>query len=312
MLQKITPLILTRNEAPNIGRTLKQLSWASDIVVVDSFSDDDTVKIVSEFPQARVFQRQFDQHDQQWNFGLCDTGIRTEWVLALDADYVLTDSNLSELASLQPASTTQGYRARFTYCINGNPLRSGIYPAVTVLYRKATARYAQDGHTQKLLLSGHIENLSVAILHDDRKSLKAWFDSQARYAELEARKLLSATPSELGLADRLRRWRVVAPLLVLLYCLILRGGILDGWAGFYYAFQRLLAEVLLSLRLLEEGQRGKGRAKGQVQRAKGKGRRVESKGVRAKSKELRGKCKELRANGEGQRAEGQANSEERS
>ena len=49
MLDQITPLILTYNEAPNIGRTLEQLTWARDIVVVDSFSTDDTVEIASSF-----------------------------------------------------------------------------------------------------------------------------------------------------------------------------------------------------------------------------------------------------------------------
>jgi len=41
------------------------------------------------------------------------------------------------------------------------------------------------------------------------------------------------------------------PLLVLPYCLVLRGGLLDGWRGWYYAFQRLYAELLLSLMLME-------------------------------------------------------------
>ncbi|HKZ78073.1 MAG TPA: hypothetical protein VJ124_07085, partial [Pyrinomonadaceae bacterium] len=185
-----------------------------------------------------------------------------------------------ELASLDPASITQGYRARFTYCIHGNPLRSGIYPAVTVLYRKANALYTQDGHTQKLLLPEHIEDLRMAIRHDDRKSLKSWFDSQARYAELEARKLLTTMPTELSRVDRLRRWRIVAPVIVVFYCLIIRGGVLDGWAGFYYAFQRLLAELMLSLTLFEEEER----AKSKGQRAKGKGQRAKSKGQRAESK----------------------------
>lgn len=45
MMEQITPLILTCNEAPNIGRTLERLTWARDIVVVDSFSNDETVEI---------------------------------------------------------------------------------------------------------------------------------------------------------------------------------------------------------------------------------------------------------------------------
>jgi hypothetical protein len=93
--------------------------------------------------------------------------------------------------------------------------------------------------------------LRSPILHDDRKPLSRWFQAQSRYTELEAKKLLTSDPGALGWTDRVRRWGVVAPLAMLLYCLIIRGGILDGWAGFYYAFQRMLAELMLSLYLID-------------------------------------------------------------
>src|SRR6266545_5256332 len=107
MLDQITPVILTYNEAPNLERTMRQLTWAGDIVVVDSFSDDATTRIASSYPQARIAQRVFDSHRDQWNFGLNETAIKTPWVLALDADYVLTDELISELGSLNPESSVK-------------------------------------------------------------------------------------------------------------------------------------------------------------------------------------------------------------
>jgi len=249
VLEQITPLILTYNEAPNIARALDSLSWARDIIVVDSFSDDTTVEIAQSFPNVRTLQRTFDSHQNQWQFGLKETGISTPWVLALDADYVVSDELLAELKNLNPNPQTVGYRANFVYCIKGRELRSGIYPPVTILYRREAASYIQDGHTQRVALEGAIETLHAPMLHDDRKSLRRWFKAQARYTELEAQKLQAASPAELNLADRLRRWRVIVPPAMLVYCLIVRGGILDGWAGFYYAFQRAMAELMLSHRL---------------------------------------------------------------
>jgi glycosyltransferase involved in cell wall biosynthesis len=251
MLHQITPLILTYNEAPNIGRILERLTWARDIVIVDSFSDDDTVEIASSFPQVRVFQRAFDSHRNQWEFGLRETGIETPWVLALDADYVVTNEALAELKELRPDAETTGYRAKFTYCINGKRLHSGIYPPVTVLYRREAAAYVQDGHTQRLVVDGPVEELRATLLHDDRKPLRRWLNSQARYADLEAAKLMTTSPEALNFKDRLRLWLVVAPAATLFYCLFVRLGIFDGWAGFYYAFQRSLAELMLSLYLLD-------------------------------------------------------------
>jgi glycosyltransferase involved in cell wall biosynthesis len=251
MLDQITPLILTYDEAPNIRRALENLHWARDIVVVDSFSNDGTAEIAASFPHVRVFQRPFDCHRNQWDFGLRETGITTEWILALDADYIVTSNLSTELQNLQPDEATVGYRARFVYCISGRRLHSGIYPPVTVLYRRTAANYVQDGHTQRVSLTGRIEELRSPMLHDDRKPLRRWFQSQARYTKLEAQKLRATSATELRLLDRMRRWPLVVPPLVLFYCLIIRGGILDGWAGFYYAFQRMLAELMLSIYMIE-------------------------------------------------------------
>jgi glycosyltransferase involved in cell wall biosynthesis len=250
MLDQITPIILTYNEAPNIGRTLEQLAWARDIVVVDSFSDDETLGIVSSFSQARVYQRSFDNFAAQWDFALKQTGIETEWVLGLDADLVLTPESIDELKSLQPSQDTQGYRAPLTYCVRGKALRYSLLPPLLVLYRRSVASYSADAHTYQVKLGGEVGILRAPILHDDRKPLRRWFQSQQHYMELEAAKLLTATPDKLNFADRIRRLRIVAPLAVFFYCLI-KGGVLDGRAGLYYAMQRSVAELLLSLYLLE-------------------------------------------------------------
>jgi len=251
MLKQITPLILTYNEASNIGRTLERLRWAREVVVLDSLSDDETLEIISQFPNARVFQRPFDDFASQWSFGLNETGIATEWVLGIDADFIMTDDSIEELKSLLPAATIDAYKTRLTYCIHGHQLRSGLLPPLTVLYRRSAVSFAADGHTYRVRFKGETGMLKSPLLHDDRKSLRRWIEAQQKYTDLEARKLLAADPHKLSFPDRLRMLRIVAPTAALLYCLIVKGGVLDGWPGFYYAFQRMFAELLLSLELLE-------------------------------------------------------------
>ena len=95
MLDQITPLIITLDEAPNLRRTLERLDWAKRIVVVDSFSTDETLEILLANPRIEIFQRPFESFASQCNFGLKQ--IRTEWVLSLDADYVLTDEFIDEM-----------------------------------------------------------------------------------------------------------------------------------------------------------------------------------------------------------------------
>ena len=248
-ISSITPLILAYNEEPNLARCLGRLGWAREVVVVDSFSTDATKAIAMRSPRVRFLERKFDHHTAQWNFGLDQ--VKTEWVLSLDADYILGDAFEQELGTLQPATDLAAYAVSFRYCIQGYPLRGTLYPPRLALFRRAKCRYVQDGHTQLLRADGPTATLRTPILHDDRKPLSHWVWSQDRYAKLEANKLTRIPTSALGLNDRIRKTMVLGPPVVLLYTLFVRGVILDGWAGWYYAFQRALAETLLSLRLLE-------------------------------------------------------------
>jgi glycosyltransferase involved in cell wall biosynthesis len=249
MLSQITPLILTYNEAPNIARLLQSLTWASQIVIIDSYSTDETLGIVATYPQSEVFQREFDTHASQWNYGL--EKVRTDWILSLDADYVLSDNLLNELKQLSVPEGIDGYFAPFQYCVFGKPLKGTILPPRQLLFRKSRSRYIDDGHTQLLEVEGESGKLTGTILHDDRKSLSRWLWAQDRYMAIEAKKLLSTPNAELNLGDKIRKQKLIAPFMILAYCLVLNGGILDGWRGWYYAFQRMFAETLLSLRLIE-------------------------------------------------------------
>lgn len=101
-LVTITPLILTYNEEPNIDRTLSKLTWAREIIVIDSFSTDKTLEILKSYPNVKFYQRKFDTHAQQWNYGL--EQINSQWVLSMDADYSITEKLLSEIENLKPDS----------------------------------------------------------------------------------------------------------------------------------------------------------------------------------------------------------------
>ncbi|HYI10632.1 MAG TPA: glycosyltransferase family 2 protein [Thermoanaerobaculia bacterium] len=244
----ITPLILTKDEEPNIGRTLAQLAWASDVVLVDSISTDATLDIASRFPNVRVFQRVLDTLAEQSNYGLHQ--VRTAWVLLLDADYFVPSTIVDELRALEPPPNVRGYRAAFTYAVHGRPLRASLYPARIVLMHREHAQVWQDGHAHRVLVDGDVEMLTTKIIHDDRKSFTRFVERQKRYMRQEAEKIRHADPRSLSLAGRIRKLVVVAPFAVLFHTLFVKGLILDGRPGLAYVWERFVAELILSREMI--------------------------------------------------------------
>lgn len=246
LLDDITPVILTRDEEANIGRTLGQLAWATDVIVVDSESTDRTVEIAQSFPNVRVLTRRFDTLAGQSNFGLASA--RTPWALLLDADYFVPDAFVDELRALQ--ADASAYVAPFAYAVHGKPLRASLYPPRVVLLRRDRAAVWQDGHAHRVRVDGTTGTLRTKIVHDDRKSFRRFVEQQRKYMREEAQKLRTADPHTLNLAARIRKLIVVAPFAVVVHALFVRGLILDGWPGLVYAFERFTAELILSRELL--------------------------------------------------------------
>jgi glycosyltransferase involved in cell wall biosynthesis len=249
MLDHITPVLLTHNEDQNIGRTLSRLSWAKDIVVVDSGSTDDTLNILAACPNVRVFIRCFDTHAKQWRYAVEKTQIATDWILRLDADYQMSDALVSELAQLDPNAPVSAYRIRFDYAIFSQNLFSSLYPANTILLRKDKFRVWDRGHTEAWDVEGPIAMLSGRVLHDDWKSTEQWVIGQTRYMQRELERL--RVKDGAGLVHWLRLRPPLMPIIAFLYCLFGKGLIVSGRAGIFYALQRMVAEAVLSLMVLE-------------------------------------------------------------
>jgi hypothetical protein len=163
----------------------------------------------------------------------------------------LSDALVGELGMLEPGDSIAGYRARFIYMIHGRRLRSTLYPPRTVLYRTEGAVYRQEGHGHRVAVPGKVQQLTGIIYHDDRKPLARWIDAQRRYANEEAEYLLSGDRASLSRVDRLRLMGWPAPLGILFYTLFAKGCLLDGWRGWYYGLQRLVAEALIALEINE-------------------------------------------------------------
>ena len=174
----ISVLILTYNEAPNLPRCLDAVKWSDDIVVLDSFSTDNTVEI-ARAAGARVFQRKFDNERDQRTHSVREIEFKYPWVYNPDADEVtpveLRDEMLATVAD--PNRNAVAYRLRFKTMFMGKWLRfSSIYPTWVVrLFRPSRLTFERSINlTYKV--DGPEGRLRSHFLHYTfNNGLDAWF-----------------------------------------------------------------------------------------------------------------------------------------
>jgi hypothetical protein len=242
----ITPEILTFNEEANIDRVLRSVAWAREVVVVDSGSTDATLEIARGFSNVRLVSRPFDSHQAQWEFAVQSTGVATDYVLALDADYEVPPAFVEELETRFMAGGYAGGVAGFEYRIQGRRLLGSVYPARLVVFRRQEVRIAQPGHTQEMAVDEPTYRFDSRLIHDDRKPLARFVQSQLAYARLEAARLSASGPRRWQ--DRLRRTGLM-PIVAGCVGYCAAGGPLAGRAALRYAYERTLFECLLALEL---------------------------------------------------------------
>lgn len=252
-VRRVTPLILTYNESPNISRTLGSLQWAERVVVVDSGSTDDTESIAKSFSNVSWYVRPFDCHRMQWLYGIKETDIRTDYILALDADMLVPQAFVKEMDDKLLTKDFDGAITPFRYLIMGRELSGSILSAQLRVFNRNKVTVGQEGHTQQFNVGDKVYRFRSPLLHDDRKSLERWVASQLSYSRLEADRMLSGSCTRLR--DRIRHSGLMPPIAATL-AYIRAGGPFRGRAAARYAYERAAYECLLAIRLQSEQMAG--------------------------------------------------------
>jgi len=238
----ITPVILTYNEEPNIAATLKTLTWAHRVVVVDSGSSDRTAEIVRSFGNVAWCLRKFDSHAAQWSYAVHETSIDTRYILALDADMRPGPGFQAELARFTEQAG-QAALVPFEYRIHGRALLGSLYPAQVRVFAKEDIRIEQRGHTQVFDTAAPLYRFRCKLIHEDFKPVSRWLANQVKYAGLEAERIRTARTQ--SFRDRFRR-SGVSPAIWGTYAYLRAGGPFKGRASWTYAQERMVFEALLA------------------------------------------------------------------
>ncbi len=256
-------IVLTFNEQENLGQCLKSVcGWASEVFVVDSYSSDQTRSIALQYGCDFV-QHKFEDYSKQRNWALDSLHIQSEWILFVDADEWLPDNLKYEIAStIQSFPMENGFLIKRRFLWMGKWIRYGYYPTWLLrLFRKGRARCEERGINEHIIADGAVGRLKYDLMHEDRKGITAWTCKHLDYSKREAELMLVSGPNGqlperlFGTpAERIRWLRVrvynqlpplVRPLLLFVYRMILRGGLLDGPKAWIYHFLHALWVPLL-------------------------------------------------------------------
>lgn len=253
----ISVIILTYNEEIHLERCLNNAKkFAKEIFIVDSFSTDKTVEIAQRMG-AKVYQHAWENYSKQFNWGLQNLPIQTEWVWRMDADEYLSEELINELHQKLP-QLPQGTNAFTVPCLRifmGKYIKHGIIPLILlrlfkIKYATCENRY-MDEHIA--ISEGIIGSLNNPFYDDNLNDLTWWTNKHNGYASREAIDLLlteyNLLPQNTVVnsgenATNVRKkklkyiklplfWRCFAFFFLRYF---IRGGFLDGKEGFLWHF----------------------------------------------------------------------------
>jgi glycosyltransferase involved in cell wall biosynthesis len=258
----ITTVILTFNEEKQIARCISSAKDISaEIFIIDSYSTDNTVK-VAESLGAKVFQHKWENnHSKQFNWGLQNLPIKTDWVLRLDADEYLSPELVSEINQKLPELSkdiTGVILKRRVYFMNRWIKHGGYYPTYLLrLWRYGSGKYEErwmDEHVK--LEQGKTITFENDFVDDNLNNLTWWTNKHNNYSTREAIDLLNIKykfSSTVGIdanlseaQDKRKRWfkenlytfipLFLRPFLYFIYRYIFKLGFLDGVPGLIWHF----------------------------------------------------------------------------
>jgi glycosyltransferase involved in cell wall biosynthesis len=230
---QLSVYILAYNEEAKIADTIKSVTWADEIVVIDSFSTDRTVEI-SEQLGAKVVQVKFEGFGKLRIAGIENTS--HEWIFSIDSDERCTPEAKEEiLSTINSENSKNIYFMPRRNIFMGKKIRfCGWYPNYRQpqLFRRGKMTYeSKDLVHEDYRVEGEIGHLKKSIIQIPFLTISEILQKMDRYSELGADKILDKKkecPSSLNIICR-SLWTFIR-----IY--ILRLGILDGWAGFIIAF----------------------------------------------------------------------------
>lgn len=207
------------------------MSFADELIIVDSFSTDQTVAIIKEHPQVKLYQRVFDDFSSQKNYAI--EKANNDWIIFFDADEEITTPLKEEIIDVvaQSANEVAFWVYRSTYYMGKIIKHSGLQnDKVIRLFKKEFCRYNGNLVHEEIKANGEVGKLKNKMNHYSYKGIDDIIRKRNKYAKLQAIKLFKK-----GKKPNLFHF-IIKPSFRFFSHFILKKGFLDGFQGFMISF----------------------------------------------------------------------------
>lgn len=225
---ELTVVILTLNESEHIEDCVRSLAWADRVIVFDSFSQDETVRL-AEAAGADVQQSPFENYAQQRNAALA--AVNSDWIFFVDADERGTPDLAREVRQVLSQRTEAGwYVPRHNYIFGNLTLGAGWYPDYQLrLFKHGLVHYERPVH-ELAVVQGEIGHLEQPLIHYNYRDKAHFQAKQQAYSDYDASILKQQNIHPRPQNFILQPWRQFWWRYVTLH------GYKDGWHGFKLSF----------------------------------------------------------------------------
>jgi len=244
-MNKVSAIIITKNEEANIARCIESLSWCNEIIVVDSGSTDRTKDIVLKYTD-NFFEEIWQGFGKQKNIALSKA--KFDWVISLDADEYVSEELKLEIQDSLKNNQFDGFLIPRKSNYLGKFINySGWYPDYVLrIGKRDSILFSDDFVHEKMIINGSVSKLSSDLIHYPYKSISHHFEKINLYSELSSQKIFES--------GRRYCWLRVftAPIFAFVRAYIFKLGFLDGWRGLVISISTSISTYLKYVKTKEK------------------------------------------------------------
>jgi glycosyltransferase involved in cell wall biosynthesis len=241
-IQKISILLPTFNCQTSVRASLASVEWADEIIVIDSFSDDDTIKIATEYG-ARVFQHEYINSAKQKNWAIQHCS--NEWIFQIDSDEILEEKaeRIIRNAIKNAGENIHCFKMHRKNHVLGKWVKyGGLYPDWEYrLFRKEYGKWWDREVHSRIVVPGEVETLETPLIHHGMPNISKQILNLDRYTRYEANYM-----SRNNVKFSWVKW-FLKPIFIFFSRYVFQQGFRDGWRGLflavYYAFYSFLSHT---------------------------------------------------------------------